>query len=313
MKQRVPPESLDVILSSLSASTKKQYLPALSKWYNFCNEDAENFYKPSVSNVLSFLTLHFNAGASYANLNTFRSAVSLISKNNIREKKLISRWFKGVFKLKPCRPKYSNTWDVSIVFNYFKNLGELNELSLTELTLKTVMLLALCSAHRAQTLASIDISDIVEKDNEIEIYITKLIKTSGPGRYQPLLVIPKFTDEPKLCAFSTLKRYLDVTKTKRNHIGNFFISLKPPVKPVCSQTISRWIKLVLCKSGVDTSIFSAHSARHAATSAAANRGVDIDTIRRTAGWTENSRVFQQFYKRHIVTDPKSFAKSIVKN
>ena len=38
---------------------------------------------------------------------------------------------------------------------------------------------------------------------------------------------------------------------------------------------------------VDTSVFTAHSTRHASTSAAKRRGVDLDLIRKTAGWTKN--------------------------
>lgn len=51
-----------------------------------------------------------------------------------------------------------------------------------ELSKKTVMLSALSTASRAQTLANIDIRNIKKSQNGLEIPITKLLKTSGPGR-----------------------------------------------------------------------------------------------------------------------------------
>ncbi|XP_060804898.1 uncharacterized protein LOC132902730 [Amyelois transitella] len=46
---------------------------------------------------------------------------------------------------------------------------------------------------------------------------------------------------------------------------------------------ARWIKTVLSESGVDASVFKAHSTRHAATSAAGAAGVSVETIRKAAG------------------------------
>ncbi|KAL4720573.1 hypothetical protein ACJJTC_012328 [Scirpophaga incertulas] len=44
---------------------------------------------------------------------------------------------------------------------------------------------------------------------------------------------------------------------------------------------------------------SPHSTRHASTSRAARLGINIDTIRATAGWTGTSTVFAKFYNRSV--------------
>lgn len=54
------------------------------------------------------------------------------------------------------------------------------------------------------------------------------------------------------------------------------------------------------KSGGGTSHFSSHSTRYAATSSALRMGISIDTIRKTAGWTENSANFAQYYNKPII-------------
>jgi len=64
--------------------------------------------------------------------------------------------------------------------------------------------------------------------------------------------------------------------------------------------MSRWIKQGLEESEVDSAMFSAHSTRHASTSRAAEKGVALDLINRTAGWTGESRVFANFYNKSML-------------
>ena len=73
--------------------------------------------------------------------------------------------------------------------------------------------------------------------------------------------------------------------------------------------LSRRIKNVLNDSGVDTSIFKSHSTRHASTSLASIKGVNLVEIRKTAGWSAKSNVFAKFFNRPIVSDHE-FANSI---
>ncbi len=69
-----------------------------------------------------------------------------------------------------------------------------------------------------------------------------------------------------------------------------------PHKEICTATISRWLKQSLTEVGVDVSEFKAHSFRAASTSAAVNKGIPINLILQTAGWT-NSTTFARFYNR----------------
>lgn len=174
-------------------------------------------------------------------------------------------------------------------------------------------MLALITAHRAQTISKIKISNIVCKTDSLEIKIPDAIKTSGPGRYQPLLIIPKNVNNPTSCVAKCILEYISNTKEIRGDEEKLFISVRKPFKVISSQTVSKWIKQVLFKSGVDVSVFSAHSTRHASTSAALAKGVDISTIRSTANWSENSKVFANFYNRPITRSREEFARAILDN
>lgn len=89
------------------------------------------------------------------------------------------------------------------------------------------------------------------------------------------------------------------------------MSIKKPIHAITTETLSKWLKKCLNRSGIDTSVFTGHSTRHSATSKAEDLGIDIDTIRRTAGWSEKSQVFAIFYKRPIRKNGFDFAKKVL--
>ena len=184
LKRDVPHEALDIMLASISKLTMKQYSGALRQWLDFYIRNEIEFTDTKAANVLKFLSERFQLGANYGTLNSFRSAISLISSDKIGEQMDISRFMRGAAKLRPSRPKYTVTWDVAIVLDF---LVTLDCSKFENLTYETVMLLALSTAQRAQTLALIKISNIKRVNRGMEIRISEMIKTSRVGREQPLL------------------------------------------------------------------------------------------------------------------------------
>lgn len=310
--RNIPEEAIEISISSLTDSSIKQYGNGLKLWWEFCSQHKWNCFDLNVPNILCFLSSLYNRGMSYSSLNTIRSSLALIISPRVGEDYQIKRFFKGVSKIRPPLPKYHVTWDPVIVLNYLESCFPNDVISLELLTQKLSMLMALVTAHRVQTLSLIEVQNIETSEKEIRIKVPARIKTSGPNRYQPLLILPFFQSKPKICAASTLNCYLNRTAALRQggKLSRLFLTYKKPYKEATSQSISRWIRLVLDKSGINTSIFTAHSTRHASTSAAVNRGINIDTIRKTAGWTASSDVFAKFYNRPLMR-LNNFADAII--
>lgn len=297
------------MLASLADSTIKQYSVTYKIWWDFCKRKNLDIFSASIPSLMLFLSEQFDRGSSYSTLNTHRSALSLLLGSNIGSDDSIKRLLKGVFKLRPCLPKYTSTWDPQIVLNEISNWFPNKELSLEKITKKLAILLALCTAHRVQTISLIRTKNINITNDGIKIVITDIIKTSAPGRDQPVLFLPYFKDKPNICPATALEDYLVMTKTNRSkNIQNLFVTFRRPYKTASTQSISRWIKDVLQSSGVDVAVFGAHSTRHAATSAARANGVPIDVIRKKAGWTNSSQIFAKFYNRPLLTND-NFARS----
>ncbi|CAG5009444.1 unnamed protein product [Parnassius apollo] len=57
-------------------------------------------------------------------------------------------------------------------------------------------------------------------------------------------------------------------------------------------------------------VSESHSTRHAATSAANRADLNLDLIRKTAGWSNNSETFARFYNRPLLDDPLLFSSTV---
>ena len=218
-----------------------------------------------------------------------------------RSHPLVTRYLKGVFNTRPSFPRYKQVWDVTIVLKFLKSLDPLDSLSLKDLTLKTTMLLALLSGQRCQTLRAIKIDSMVLDDDKCTFKIFELLKTSKPGRHFGHLEFLAFKDDEKLCVVTVIKEYVKQTMTLRQKHTQLLISYQKPHNPVSTETIGKWLKAVLQKSGIDINVFGAHSTRAASTSAAKAANVPIGLIMDAAGWTTAS-TFGKFYDKPITKD-----------
>ncbi|XP_070529823.1 uncharacterized protein [Cardiocondyla obscurior] len=297
-----PSVAIETTLGSITPSTIAQYTKPLRLWWNFCLEKQVDCFSPPVSAFLEFLSDRLLEVSSYSTLNSYRSAISLISNNDIGSNPLVRRFFRGVASLKPQRPRYDFIWNPSPVIEHLATIYPYEDVPLEIISRKLITLLALTTAQRMQTLAAIRISNIRFSDR-LTIKIPDKLKTSGVGRSQPFLSFKPFKERPELCVFSLTRHYIELSREVRE-IGcdPLFISCRRPYKPVSSQTLGHWVKSELGAAGVDVSIFSAHSTRHAATSLAASKGINLEEIRRTAGWTKSSDVFARLYKRPILKE-----------
>lgn len=305
-----PKAAIDVCLASITPSTIKQYDSGLRRWYQFCQSKSEGCFTASTPVVLEFLQEQYNRGVSYGTLNCYRSAVAQLLGPSLAEDFRMRRFFKGVFQLRPNLPKYENTWDPLLVLNYLRTLINEN-ISLEQISYKLAMLLALVSAQRVQTLSLIELDDIRSSSQGVQIFIRNRIKTSGPSKTQPIISLPFYKDNEIICVATTLLFYIDTTRSIRNSVCNkLLITFKKPYHNASSQTISRWIRKVMFKAGIDSAKYASHSTRHASTSLADRKGVSMDIIRLAAGWTEHSKTFATFYKRPVC-DSYAYARAIL--
>ena len=264
--------------------------------------------------MVNFLSTLYEQGLGYSALNTARSAISTIvtMENNTTcgEHKTVRRFMKGVFASRPALPRYSHTWDAETVLTHLDSLAPAESLSLKELTLKLTTLIALITGQRCQTIYHMDITHMQKCEDKFRFFINDLIKTSKPGRPQPVLILPKFTENINRCVFKTLEVYLEKTANIRRS-NKLLLSYRKPHAPVHKETIGRWVKTILGRAGIDITLFKAHSTRAAATSAAKRAAVPMTSIMRAAAWQSDS-TFRKFYEKPL-QEENDFAHGVLNN
>ena len=120
---RLSKQVTDVIAASWRSSTQKQYSSYITQWKDFCRVRNENCHKTSITLVLEFLYSLHAKGLGYSAINTARSAISSVLysrslKTDVGSHKLVCRFIKGLFVLKPSLPRYSHIWDPEKVLSY---------------------------------------------------------------------------------------------------------------------------------------------------------------------------------------------------
>lgn len=255
-----------------------------------------------MSEGIDFLTEVFNTGKGYSAMNTARCALSSIicsDQSTFGKHPIVIRFMKGAFELRPSFPRYIETWDVTGVLKYLQKQHPVSKLSLKELTMKVVSLLAILSGQRCQTLKALNITNVLLSDDKCVFYIVELLKTSKPGKHFGRLELLAYKPDDSLCIVKCVKSYLEKTDKIRGAHQQFFVSYNKPHAPVTSDTIGRWIKNVLDECGIDIKTFSAHSTRSASTSAAKFKQIPIEDILSAGGWTKET-TFSKYYNKPII-------------
>ena len=102
-----------------------------------------NIFSNRVQNVLDFLSKLLSDGHSDSQINTASSKLSsftTINKVPCEKHPNVKRFIKGIFEFQPTFSKYHMIWDVKKVFNYFRNLPVISDLTLNSFMTKAFII-----------------------------------------------------------------------------------------------------------------------------------------------------------------------------
>ena len=253
----------------------------------------------------------FEMGTKTGTLNTIRSALSFFTQNsslNLGKNPIVSRCFRYFYKTRPTFPRYLVTWDVGKVLNFLATWHPAQSLSMRQLTLKTVALIALTSSDRAQTIHALNVDHLNYVSQGLEFNVPSLLKHSREGRpARKVLCVEWDAPELNVCHYvefylkKTFKFRLKAVKLGKEKPSQFFLSHRTG-KPVKRASISRWIRQVLVYSGIDVTTFKAGSTRSASTSAASRLGASPDQILKQGDWS-NLGTYSRYYNKSLNDSP----------
>ena len=177
-----------------------------------------NHNQLSVEEALELFTRLYTQGLSYSAINTAQSAISsyiiLQDGTSLGQHRLVSCLLKGMFQTKPPLPRYSESWDVSVVLHYLQGLSPVGTLNLKELTIKLVTLLLLVFGQRGQTIHLLNLSNMRVSADSYMFLFTRLLKKTKPGSPNPTVTLTASRDS-RLYVVTTLKEYISRPESLR--------------------------------------------------------------------------------------------------
>ena len=244
--------------------------------------------------ICDYLYWKFKNNASTSSVNSIRSSINFFTlglldlENNI----FMIRLFKYFYKERPLKPRYTTFWPVEKLLNFLKTWHPINDLSLKQVTLKTIALIALSSSDRGQTLHLANVKDMNVTPSKIEFVVRQKLKHTR-NVLKPTIISCVKSNVEELDVSSYVAHYIELTKEFRGEEGALFLSWKTK-KPVVKQSLARWLKLVLGMAGIDTANYKAHSYRGAGLSKAFQKGASLQQIVAAGNW-KNASTFKNYY------------------
>ncbi|XP_068739614.1 uncharacterized protein [Montipora capricornis] len=228
LKRNISEAATSIIMQSWAANTHKQYQPYVAQWLAFCRGRETNPYDPPIGTVLDFLVTLHDKGLKYSTLNTARSAISAVilptNNHTIGTHPLVSRFMRGIYKANPPASRYHTTWNVQTVLTYLSAQDSVEKLDLKSLTLKLLMLIALVSAQRGQSIHMLDTAFMKVTESSYEFSLPEHVKQSRPSFKTPSVILKAYPVNKALCVYSHLTEYLRRTQSLRGAETKLFIS-----------------------------------------------------------------------------------------
>ena len=154
--------SLKQLISSWSPGIRRHYAAAFKSWevwYSSRNLEATSISVEKLSDYSNHL---LEKGLAWRTIGVHRSAISTLLETDQErpagQHPLVSRFVKGVFKVRPPVQTLDSVLDVSKVLDLLRLWSPVDNVELVKLTYKTVMLLSLVTAKRVHDLTLLRIS-----------------------------------------------------------------------------------------------------------------------------------------------------------
>ena len=255
--ERISPQASSFLPASWREKSGRTYDSLFGKWASWCVEQDIGPISGDITGVVNFLADPFQQGYQHRSLCAYRSAISSVHEEvdgqSIGSHPMVSRFLKDAFHERPPLPRYSATWDVSVVANQIVSLGDNQNLSFEDLTLKRVMLLALTRPSRSMDLTNLDIRFRHYSPEGVTFQLQSATLTKQSRQTKPVrnFFFPKIEQNKKLCPVLTVQEYERRTTDERSPNGStpLLIAMIRPHKPVSSSTVAPWLKTVLKARG----------------------------------------------------------------
>ena len=311
---------------SLAQATLKTYNSYVNRYVEFCRAKDLDFSDEHNTNVIADFLCHISDKSdrpesvikmcSAALTCMFEALGKYLRAHNSDIKRLIT----GIIKSGAVAPmKRSQPMPINSFVDLFHSGGNNEELTIKQLRMKTVTLLALVCMTRPSDLApkgvNLDTRDLSVHNivltvdnihfmasNSLTIFFFGIKNDTSRSGFE--VNIPPNLDDIIMDPVSCLREYIDRTAAVRpTDTKPLLLTLNPPYKAISSSTISNILDEVISLAGLADKGFKAKSFRPMGATLAVSKGVVPKTVMQIGRW-KTKEVFMNHYVYPRV--PQSF-------
>ena len=316
-------EVLHTVECARAPSTRRLYEAKWGVFSSWCRDRGHDPQTCSVQIVLRFLQFLFRRERAHSTLKVYVAAISAgrgaIGATSVGKDPMVAQFLKGAWRLRPARELRAPPWDLPLVLRSLTGAPyePLDQADLKFLSLKTLFLLAVCSARRVGELHALSVDEecLVWKPEDAGVrlwpnpfFLPKVLSTVAINQVIDLDAFrPEHEstgDSRLLCPVRALRAYVERTAPLRRTSQMFVCFGQAKLGLAASkQRLAHWLVDVIAASYAEQGFpvparLVGHSTRSVATSWAALRGVPLGDICNAATWS-SSCTFTRFYRLNV--------------
>ena len=300
-------------------STRVMYQARWATYRTWCRTEGHSISRPSIPKVADFLLyLRRKKGLSVSAISGYRSMLSAVFRFHLPEissHQVLRDLIRSFSLERPAAVSRVPPWDLSLVLDFLRSeaFEPLAQLSLRELTKKTIFLLSLATARRVGELQAIHkVVSFQGEDAHLSFLPEFRAKTESEANPLPRSFVVRslkdfvgdLEDELLLCPVRALRCYLQRTERLQPHPRSLFVSPRSSWRPLSKNAVSFFLREVITQAYASGSTPGpstrprAHSIRGMATSTAFLRNHPVRKVLEAACWRSPS-VFTSFYLKDV--------------
>jgi hypothetical protein len=294
-------ETIEIALAAISAKTRRNYSYCWGRWMAFAKNKGVSGFNPPLPLYLDFVAQEYKEKGTGSSVNHAMTVVGGTLKllgRNLNEEGMAVAFRQSAMKNTPPTPKYEDTWDITLVFEWARKLGKNESMSLENLREKVILLLRLDTFARASDIAKLYRSEVkfAKEDVSVRFYRPKEWRPRGKssiGEFSPWITIRK-VDTAVICTYRALQIWLE--RTTKLAAKGVICRLGKKGGDVAAETIARISQGVMEKIGIPSK-FRSQSVRGAASSAAFDFGAPLAMVLSQGRWSNASMWKKHYYRR----------------
>ena len=270
----------------------------------------------------------FNSGLQAGTIRNYKAAIQAVhvgfaDGSSLASSDAIRQILRGMFNTRPPQRKIVPAWNLNTLLESLKGAPyePLVAASLTSLTHKTLMLIALASGRRCSELHALSTGEHLRLSRAgATLYFrpgflakNERISFSADPIFLPSIATESSVHEDRLwCPVRALRYYLKRTESIRGSVEQLFIITRVPYTAASKGSLARWICEAIENTGAlnPGGAASAHSTRAMAASRAFHRGATIKEVMEAVAWKSPS-TFTSTYLRDLPPAGSSFARAVL--